>query len=255
MKLFASDYDGTLFKDRIIREDDLHSIRKFREQGHKFGLVSGRSIDSLKTEIEKHDIPVDFIVGINGGAVETGEGEQLFIRMMETDIAHELIEAVENFGVKFYGANDGYRLSRVYCSDDVDDCFKPNINLVPMDIMLDEGVSAMYVWVGDEDRAQTLANMITEQYGDRGIIAYPNVHSVDIGIKGISKSTGLEMIIDHYNVDDTVYTIGDSFNDVPMIKDFHGFVMENGVDEVKAYGKAVHETVGYALNAVLKDIQ
>ena len=67
--IFASDYDGTLYKDHIIRESDLIAIQEFRKLGHKFGIVTGRCIDSIRHEIDKYKIPVDFLIGINGGVV------------------------------------------------------------------------------------------------------------------------------------------------------------------------------------------
>ncbi|WZU00813.1 HAD hydrolase family protein [Erysipelothrix sp. D19-032] len=48
----------------------------------------------------------------------------------------------------------------------------------------------------------------------------------------------------------SVYTIGDSYNDLPMIKAFHGFAMDNGVDAVKKHAQNVVATVGDALKSV-----
>ena len=69
MKLFASDYDGTLFKNQEITAYDLEMIHAFRGAGNKFGIATGRTIDSITFELEKYKIPFDFIVGINGGVV------------------------------------------------------------------------------------------------------------------------------------------------------------------------------------------
>ena len=42
MKVAASDYDGTLFRQDRIAKSDAEAIKKWREAEHKFGVVSGR---------------------------------------------------------------------------------------------------------------------------------------------------------------------------------------------------------------------
>ena len=42
MKIGASDYDGTLFRQRTIAAEDVEGVKRWRAAGHKFGVVSGR---------------------------------------------------------------------------------------------------------------------------------------------------------------------------------------------------------------------
>ena len=42
MKIFATDYDGTLRMVDGISEDNIKAIEKFRSQGNLFGVVTGR---------------------------------------------------------------------------------------------------------------------------------------------------------------------------------------------------------------------
>ena len=44
MIVFASDYDGTLYKNREITQYDLDAIEAFRSKGNLFGIVTGRTI-------------------------------------------------------------------------------------------------------------------------------------------------------------------------------------------------------------------
>jgi hydroxymethylpyrimidine pyrophosphatase-like HAD family hydrolase len=46
MKIIASDYDGTL-NHGGIGEEKRNAIKKWREKGNKFGIVSGRMADDL----------------------------------------------------------------------------------------------------------------------------------------------------------------------------------------------------------------
>lgn len=252
--LFASDYDGTLYKDHIIRESDLKAIQDFRTLGHKFGIVTGRSIDSIRHEIDLHQIPVDFVVGINGGVVLDHEYNELFVSKMDPAISDEIIDLLADSDVEFYGTNDGYRISRTVLKEQ-DEHYKPNIASTSIEAIKEAGVSAMYIWSGTDEKAIDLSNLINDRFGRYGIHSYPNTVAVDVGVKDITKSSGIEAIRNHYGYTGNVYAIGDSYNDVPMIRDFHGFLMDNGALELERYAKGgLSNTVGDALNLVMKSL-
>lgn len=252
--LFASDYDGTLFKDHTIRESDLEAIRKFRALGHKFGIVTGRSINSIRTEIDKHDIPVDFVVGINGGVVLDHDYNELFASKMDNEVADDIVNLVHDFGVEFYGTNDGYRVSREM-GDGVNTIFETNVEPTDPEEIKKAGIAAMYIWSGSHESAQKLSATINDRFGRYGIHSYPNTSAVDVGVKDVSKSTGIEMIRNHYGYNGNVYAIGDSYNDVPMIRDFHGFLMDNGEMELEHLAKGgLSNTVGDALTNIMNSL-
>ena len=69
MKIFASDYDGTLRLGDLVSQYDKNAIAKWQKQGNLFGLVSGRSMESMREEAVKNDLHADFYIGNNGGAV------------------------------------------------------------------------------------------------------------------------------------------------------------------------------------------
>ena len=45
MKIIASDYDGTINYQGRISNEDKEAIRKFRQAGNKFGIVTGRDAE------------------------------------------------------------------------------------------------------------------------------------------------------------------------------------------------------------------
>lgn len=45
--------------------------------------------------------------------------------------------------------------------------------------------------------------------------------------------------------------MGDSFNDVPMFEQYHGFTLPEARQEIKEQAEAVFETVGEALRYIL----
>ena len=47
MKLFASDYDGTLHINGEVTQETLDGIKRFRGAGNLFGIATGRSLNSI----------------------------------------------------------------------------------------------------------------------------------------------------------------------------------------------------------------
>lgn len=252
MKVFASDYDGTLFKNREITKYDLEMIEAFRNKGNKFGIATGRTIDSISFELDKHDIPFDFIVGINGGVVLSEEREELFLSNFNKSVLPDIMETLRKDEVLYYGVNDGYGLSRVHVKQKEVD-YQFNIELEDINLMIQNGVKGLYVRHESPDHANNLADKINELYAKDGIASFPNNRSVDIGTKGVTKSSGIELILDHFNLneDTKVFTAGDAENDASMIKDFYGFAMDNGIDQLKETSQEIVSSVGEALEIAL----
>ena len=251
--VFASDYDGTLYKNREITDYDLEAIKAFREAGNLFGIVTGRTVHSIKREIERNNIPVDFIVGINGGIVLSTKQEELFSSDMNENIIPKVMESVNECGVLFYGVNDGYRMGRVHVEEE-DTETEFNIPLTPVDELMKSGVRALYVRCVDQNHAEEVSEHINKEFEHNGIKAYPNKWSVDVGVQGVTKATGIRHILDDLgiNYDDKVYTIGDAYNDVSMIEAFNGFVMDNADPFIQDMGIEVVQSVGQALNQLMK---
>lgn len=251
--VFASDYDGTLYKNKEITEYDLKMIDKFREQGNLFGIATGRSIDSIVYEIDKYKIPFDFIIGINGGVVLDSQKEELFVSSLNQDIIPSVMKTLEEEKIRYYGLNDGYGRSRVTVTEE-DTETEFNEELSNVDDLLKNGVKAMFISSQSPDHAYYIANKLNDLYSDSGVQAFPNTRSVDLGVKGINKATGIEQILNNYKLHHKtpIYTVGDAYNDVPMLKDFHGYVIDTGVPEVQKYGKEVVSSVGEALEKTMQ---
>ena len=62
MQLLVSDYDGTLnppggpFRIHNLQLN-IDAIHRFREEGNKFMISTGRTLPGIRQEIEKHQIP------------------------------------------------------------------------------------------------------------------------------------------------------------------------------------------------------
>lgn len=72
LKVAASDYDGTLFRDDIITAFDADAVRQWRAAGHKFGVVSGRDHGMLWPQLVHYGIEYDYLPAIMAALSATG---------------------------------------------------------------------------------------------------------------------------------------------------------------------------------------
>ncbi|MBQ7983262.1 MAG: HAD hydrolase family protein [Clostridia bacterium] len=77
MKLIASDFDGTLYRNRIITDRDRSAIAEWQARGNLFGIVTGRGAGIIETAAE-HGITLDYAITENGAVVLDRDGNILY---------------------------------------------------------------------------------------------------------------------------------------------------------------------------------
>lgn len=84
------------------------------------------------------------------------------------------------------------------------------------------------------------------------VSAHSNRISVDITAKGVSKESGIDELSQILQISkDEIFVIGDSLNDVSMIKAYNGYTVHNALDEVKAISQAAFIDVGEMIEKVI----
>ena len=86
LKVAASDYDGTLFRDDIITAEDAEAVRQWRAAGHKFGVVSGRDHGMLWPQLKHYGIEYDYLACNNGGLISDGQNRVLWEARIEPSV-------------------------------------------------------------------------------------------------------------------------------------------------------------------------
>ena len=79
MKLLVSDYDSTikldgLFNEEYIPKGTIDHIKRFINDGNKFMIATARPYDSIMDEINKYNIPYDFLSVLNGTIIYDKKG-------------------------------------------------------------------------------------------------------------------------------------------------------------------------------------
>jgi len=216
-KVFASDFDGTLYfykADVKLPPENVEKIREYQQAGHLFGLCTGRQVGGLTPFITGLVEP-DFFITSSGANIVDRNYQPILKRGVNRDVADKL--------VKEY-VPKGYRLTldvegeicvfapmdypgKYYVITGVDDAPKGLIHQVSIH------TEAL------EDAAAVSAS-INQRYGEF-VEAFQNVVEVDIAPRGCSKGKGVmylkEYMKDHIG-DCVLYGIGDSINDLPLLE-------------------------------------
>ena len=255
MKVLASDYDGTLRIDHNVSKENLDAIIKFQEAGNIFGIVTGRSMESLLDEIHKYKIPYDFIITNNGGVLFNKQLEKLSTQYINKEKALEIISYIKQTNCISYVVNDGYHrykvINNVNAIDDkyanIKDCsgqeheILNNIEIAQIVLSLEDDVSA-----------HQIAYALNTKYHDV-IEAYVNTKCVDIVPKGISKAKGIKEICAYLSLPlEYVYAIGDSYNDITMIEAFHGCTLDHANEDIKMKADYIFGSVASCIAYLMK---
>lgn len=253
MYLLASDYDGTLYQNETVSEYDLNQIKRFRALGHRFGIATGRHLNSIGKEIEKFNIEVDFTIGNNGSAVLNHANEELYLADIERTLVLDVFNYVttkldEKF--HFFAINNGY----VYGQKDLangENSFKSSDSVSIETVLNGNKVCALFGQLVDDCDGVKIADEINEAFNGQ-VLACPNGSFVDVVLPYDNKAKAIERVMETLDTSvKKVFTIGDSYNDVHMIEQFHGFGIATGEQTVIDISKNVVNSVGEAIEFIL----
>ena len=254
LKIVASDFDGTLFREQKFSAEDLTAIKNWRAAGNKFGLVTGRCYPMLIPHLQEADLTIDFAICDNGAIIFDGAGKIIF----ETEIPKEIL--LELFNEPFL------KKSLHFLFEAADEVFCVNVKenswvvkerplweffLTTTDAAqvktLPKKINQFALGFESSEEAQEVADFLNEKFGDV-IFAQKNTRSLDIVIAGINKASGVENLLRVCNWDGKIFVIGDESNDLPMIKKFGGYTVSTAKDFVKREATEIFDSVGAMLN-------
>lgn len=211
-KILASDYDGTLYINEDDIERNVRNINSFRNN-NIFVIATGRSFSDFVTEIILHGLKYDYLA-INHGATILNEHNQV----------------IENFPIEDKIKEEIY--IELESSNKVDMFVCKLLN--GRASISDSNITKINVKFSSLEDAIKMNNYFNEKY-NKYIVSYllTKDTSIEIISQKINKAIAINKIaqIEKIDVND-VYTIGDSYNDIDMIKQFNGNCMIESKKEV-----------------------
>ena len=255
IKIAASDFDGTIFREQKISVEDFEAVRSWRAAGNKFGLVKGLCYQMITPHLREFNFALDFAIFCKGAIFFDGAVKILFETLIPPKILLEIMRepfmAQNSLHFLFEAAD------KVYCA-----CVKENSWVLreknrwgfPLEIIepaqvetLPKKINQLALDFASSEEAQAAAAALNEKFGDV-IFAQKNTHSVDVVLVGMNKARGVENLLRVCGWRGKVFVVGDESNDLPMIKHFGGYTVATAKDFVKREASEVFESVGALLN-------
>lgn len=234
MKLFVTDYDKTFL---VPGEDISRNIEMARLWMKKniFVIATGRSYKDFMEEKVKYNIPYHYVILNHGATILKGDEVVKSVK-----INRKICLKLASF-LKVDKAKKAFG------------CYEKESRIV----LFNYPLSKIYINYGDSMIAKNVVDIIkSQQLKINTFLVDRNMAVEIINIKA-NKSTAIEVVADleKINIDD-IYTIGDNYNDLEMIRMFHGYSLPTSLPEIKKISEAQVRDVASCLKELLaKEIE
>ena len=245
-KILASDFDGTMCQRYTAdgypaTAEVMEAIRQFRKSGGLFGVVTGRDWRWSWYELDHNGkLEFDFIMALNGAQIYDRAGNLL--SEVTTDgnadfggvtmaraLAKRCWELAGNTFIILKGKKRYYFSPELPEGGKIDD-----EEYFPHNLLDSIGHFHMAGAVSDKpERSLAAGEVLRKEFGAY-VDPQPNGRSLDIPPAGINKGLAVARYAELMGVPaGDVWTAGDNYNDVNMLKAFHGCAMANGVQAAR----------------------
>ena len=237
MKIIGSDYDGTL-NHNGIDDQKKNALKKWRDEGNVFALISGRGPESVLEIYNEKQFPCDFLIANNGAIIMKTDGTVISDIRCDGSLTVPLLELLFKKNCPWGDIQTSFPC-KVYadskdCKED-DEYTLENMPEVPY-------FNQISTFLPDFETAAEVTACIREHFGDK-LNPLQNGVCIDIVRADMNKAKGLYTLMEHLGAEyDDIIAVGDNINDTDMIREFRSYAMENGVDSIKKLADYV--TVG-----------
>ena len=247
--ILATDYDNTLCIDLKVDDKVIDKINKFMQQGNKFVIITGRNFNSIKYEIEKFNIPYDYVIASNGGLIFDNKGNIVFQKNISKNTLEILFNFIKKHIFTYIVYSNGHNIYFETNRNDVRNIEQMKRDFRPKEVLFKnrEIVEISFKGINNEDTASISESMRKEVDGLEVIC---NRNITDVMAKGINKAFGLRKIQEIVH-DNKLYCIGDNHNDLGMIKEFNGFGVKNSIKEIYACARKIYDNVGLLIDDLM----
>ena len=228
VKLIASDFDGT-FGDDEQAAIDIKAVNEWRAAGNYFGFVSGRNSAALRWCCEHVGVSVDFLLSDSGNVCFMGD-KLFFCNFAPAVLYRPLADFMMSRGTKLLAVNkpDGTDMLYYRHSDGREE-YDPRRAL-----WQERPFPQVSGYFETAERCHAVAKELESIFPH--LTALPNWSCLDIVPKGAGKDAGVRRLAEALSIDlSNVYTVGDNYNDIPMLDAFGSFVVASACPEVQAH--------------------
>lgn len=246
IKHIFCDLDGTLF-NKGISDEDAKAIEEIEKEGVKFHIATGRVFKQAYNMVNSKFKLNGYYICENGSFIYDENKNLIFKETINDYLVKKLISK--------FKYDDAYMYLK-YKGDMVIGVDKKEIvREYSMKYIVDEGileketydglVGNVGILSGDKNLLKRIEYYYKSEFSDVCDIYMSSPITINILPNHVSKRHSIEKICQLHKINlDEVATMGDSPNDICMLKDLkYSFAMEGAVDEVKNEASYVMKNV------------
>ena len=212
-KVLVSDFDNTLYVNDQQIIQNIEKIKKFMSNGNLFIIATGRNYLDISKMILKYNIPYNYLICKDGGTIFDNNGKLLFKKDIPLDVAYDIMDYVKTKNIEELTYIDtGFDYTKV----------------------IDESVNAIIIRDINHEKSEKILSELKNKYKE--IDGYISDNWININEKTVTKANGIKYLEEKLNLNHfNIFTIGDTINDIPMIKQYTGSCMINSSNDLKQY--------------------
>lgn len=238
------DIDGTLVNsEKYVSDATKEAIIQAQSRGKVVAIASGRSISGIRrtaASIQLEDFG-GYVIAYNGTTVVNCKtGECIYNQTISADMIAPVYEAAKEANVGILVYNDPKK--ELVAGNGVDKYIEADAKACEVSIReVDNFVKAVnfpinkFLLTGDPEYMKEVEKTMQEKFGGTLNVFRSDPCYVELLPKFVDKGVAVEKLIKHLDIKkDKVICVGDSYNDLPMLRCAGmGVAMRNAQDAVK----------------------
>lgn len=229
-KILVSDYDGTFFLNDKDIEKNKKMVDNFRQKGNIFIIATGRSYLDFYRELSKYKFAYDYVILNHGATIIDSNGKIIANFAIDDEIKNNIKKDLQLNKVV-----DSFCCSKLESRVNFE-----HKNLTKINLKYESKTIAL-----------AINEILSKKYKKDINAYYVNNNMLEIITPETNKSKAIKYLLNKLNLlEENIYTIGDGYSDIDMIKDFNGYAIANSVEELKKVAIKIYNSV----SDLIKDI-
>ena len=230
-KILFSDYDKTFYINDEDIEKNKKSLLKYHSLGNIFVITTGRSYYDYYKKKNKYNFESDYVILNHGATIIDSNDNLLFKKYIKSDIVLDI--------KKYLSLN---KAEKYFCCGALESRVDFNY----------EYITKVYIKYKNEEDTINDIKKLRERFDDIVNIYHISPISIEIVSKEASKVKAIDFLIERLGIEKKdVFTIGDGYSDIEMVKKYNGCCMKDSVDELKQYSINEYESVSIFIDDII----
>lgn len=244
-KIIFSDYDGTLTVGETVPKETIDAIKEYQKAGGIFVVCSGRPLYSQEYIERQNGFKADANIACQGSVIKVGD-KIIKNDGIQSENATELVKILEDLGREYTCFVDGdlYYHGNSIWMDKYLEYFKGTI--VKVDDFLTNPKTAfgkyeklLIIKKPDEDMSGII-KIINERLPGKVVMNSGASIILEVVDAKSTKYEACKALANYLNIpEEETITVGDSTNDLTLVKFGLGLAVEDGHEDLKKVAKGI----------------